>query len=558
MQKLIECVPNFSEGRNAKIIEAIAQEIRALDQVQLLNVDPGRDTNRTVITYVGPPEAVVEAAFRAAKKAAELIDMSRHHGAHPRMGATDVCPLIPISGVSDEECIEWAKKLARQIGEELAIPVYLYGKAAARPEREKLPDIRQGEYEALPEKLKNTDFAPDYGPAVFNAKSGATVVGVRDFMLAYNVNLNTRDRALAQEIAMTLRESGRAKRDKAGNILRDEAGNSIKIPGKLQHVQAAGWYIDQYGYAQVSMNLHNLAVTGIHTAFEAVCEEARRLGLRVTGSELIGMAPRQALLDAGIFYLHKQGRHIGVSEAEIIHAAVLSLGLNDTSPFIPGERIIEYAIREKTASLLDKTVIELSDALASDSPTPGGGSVSALSGALSAALSAMVAGVTFGKKEYHRQKPLMETVAVKAQQLKTDLSTLVDEDSRSFDAFMAALRMPQKTEAEKSARLAAKNTAARYMTEVPLQTLRHTAALLDLADLLVRKGNVNTLSDAGVAALQAEAAAWGAYYNVRINLPQIQDEPFKIQTQQEAEELIQAVQKKSRSIRRRIIKQFAS
>jgi glutamate formiminotransferase / formiminotetrahydrofolate cyclodeaminase len=558
VNKLIECVPNFSEGRNTEIIEAIAQEIRAVDQVKLLNVDPGRDTNRTVITFVGPPEAVVEVAFRAVKKAAELIDMSHHHGAHPRMGATDVCPLIPISGVSDEECIEWLKKLAQRIGEELAIPVYLYGKAAMRPEREKLPDIRQGEYEALPEKLKNADFAPDYGPTIFNAKSGATVVGVRDFMLAYNINLNTRDRSLAQEIALNLRESGRAKRDKAGNILRDEAGDSIRIPGKLLHVQAAGWYIDQYGYAQVSMNLHNLAVTGVHHAFEAVCGEASKLGLRVTGSELIGMAPRQALLDAGVFYLCKQGKHIGVSEAEIIHTAILSLGLNDTSPFVAEERIIECAIREKTASLLDKTVVQFADALASDAPTPGGGSVSALSGVLSAALSAMVAGVTYGKKDYHRQKPLMETIAVKAQQLKTDLSTLVDEDSRSFDAFMAALRMPQKSEAEKSARQAAKNAAAKYMTEIPLRTLRHTADLLDLADVLVRKGNVNALSDAGVAALQAEAAAWGAFYNVRINLPQIQDDDFKNQTQQEAEALMQAVKKKTRRIHRRVMKQFAS
>lgn len=558
MQKLIECVPNFSEGRNAEIIETIAAEIRAVDQVKLLNVDPGRDTNRTVMTFVGPPEAVVEAAFRAAGKAAELIDMAKHHGAHPRMGATDVCPLIPISGVSDEECIVWAKALAQRIGQELTVPVYLYGKAATRPEREKLPDIRQGEYEALPEKLQNANFAPDYGPAIFNAKSGATVVGVRDFMLAYNVNLNTRDRALAQEIALNLRESGRAKRDQAGNILRDEEGNALKIAGKLPHVQAAGWYIDQYGYAQVSMNLHNLAVTGIHIAFEEVREEARKLGLRVTGSELIGMAPRQALLDAGIFYLRKQGKHIGVSESEIIHAAVLSLGLNDTSPFVAEERIIEYAIREKTASLLDKTVVQFADVLASDSPTPGGGSVSALSGVLSAALSAMVAGVTYSKKEYRRQKPLMESIAVQAQQLINDLSELVDEDSRSFDAFMAALRMPQKTDPEKTARQTAKDAAARHMTEIPLRTLRLTTALLDLAEKLVRKGNVNALSDAGVAALQAEAAAWGAFYNVRINLPQIQDEFFKMQTQQEAEELIQAVQKKSRSIRQRVLEQFAS
>jgi glutamate formiminotransferase/formiminotetrahydrofolate cyclodeaminase len=552
MHKLIECVPNFSEGRDAQVIEEIAKTIRSVESVKLLNVDPGRDTNRTVMTFVGEPSAVVQAAFLATQRAAELIDMSKHRGAHPRIGATDVCPLIPISNISEEECVEWARKLAERIGNELEIPVYLYAKAATRPEREKLPDIRQGEYEALPRRLTDPAFAPDFGPCRFNAKAGATVVGVRDFMLAYNVNLNTSDRNLANDIAMTLRESGRAQRDKNGNIIRNADGSAVKIPGKLKFVQAVGWYIEQYGYAQVSMNLHNLKVTSIQAAFDAVCEEASQRGLRVTGSELIGMAPRQELVNAGLHYLRKQGRHVGISEAGIIHTAILSLGLNDTSPFKPQERIIEYAITEKPPSLLDNTVHQFVAATASDAPTPGGGSISALSGTLSAALSAMVAGVTFSNQAYRKQKPVMEQIAVRAQQLISELTLLVDEDSRSFDAFMAAMRLPQKTEAEKSARLAAKEEAACYMTEVPLRTLRLAMYLLELADTLVQKGNSNALSDAGVAALQAEAAAWGAFYNVRINLPQISNEARRNGLAEEASTLIDNVKRKSAAIRRRV------
>ncbi len=550
MDKLIECVPNFSEGRDNRIIEEIAGAVRSVEGVRLLNVDPGRDTHRTVMTFVGAPEAVVEAAFAAACKAAELIDMRRHRGAHPRIGALDVCPLVPIRNVTDAECVEWAKRLARRIGEELAIPVYLYGKAASRPEREKLPDIRQGEYEALPQKLQQPEFAPDYGPAVFNAKSGATVVGVRDFMLAYNVNLNTRDRALAHDIALSLRESGRAARDKRGEIIRDENGQAVKIPGRLKHVQAVGWYIEQYGCAQVSMNLHNLSVTGLHHAFDAVCEEAEKCGLRVTGSELIGMAPLQAFLDAGIHYLHKQGKHAGVGEAETVYTAVRSLGLNETAPFNPEERIIEYAVREKSPSLTDRPVSGFLSVLASDAPTPGGGSVSALSGAMAAALAAMVAGVTFGKKEYRRHDALMENIAVEAQRLKEQLLELVDEDSRSFDAFMAALRMPQKSDAEKAARRTAMDEAARRMTETPLRTLQTAVALLTPIEQLAKKGNVNALSDACTAALQAEAAAWGAYYNVLINLPQIGDQELRQELSHSAEQLILQAKRKVAAVRR--------
>jgi glutamate formiminotransferase/formiminotetrahydrofolate cyclodeaminase len=476
--------------------------------------------------------------------------MSKHKGAHPRLGAMDVCPFIPITGVSDQECIETAHQLAQRISRELNIPVYLYGKAAQSPEREKLPDIRQGEYESLPQKLLDPHFQPDYGEPVFNAKSGATVVGVRDFMLAYNVNLNTRDRGQAQEIALRLRESGRAKRDKKGNIIYDDQGNSIKVPGKLKQVQAAGWYIDQYGYAQVSMNLHNLHETPLHTAFEAVCIEAASLGLRVTGSEIVGMTPLQALLEAGLYYLRRQGKHTGQSEAEIIHTAILSLGLNDTAPFNPRERIIEYAIREKQYSYMEITTSQFVESLAKDSPTPGGGSVSALSGALSAALSAMVAGVTFANKEYKRRKRLMEELAVKAQQLIPRFSELVDEDSRSFDAYMSAVRLPKKTEEEIRSRQIALEKAARQMTETPLETLRQSVPLIELAEQLARQGNVNALSDAGVAALQAAVGAKGAYYNIRINLPQINDESLRLQISQEAESLMAEIDKRSRRIAR--------
>ena len=548
MQKLVECVPNFSEGRDMEVIDKITAEIKATDGARLLNVDPGADTNRTVVTFVGPPESVLEAAFKAIKKAAELIDMSKHSGAHPRMGATDVCPFIPVSNVSIEECVDLAKQLGERIGRELEIPVYLYGKAATRPEREKLPDIRKGEYEALPEKLKDPDFAPDFGPAQFNVRSGATVTGVRDFMLAYNVNLNTRDRSLAHEIALNLRESGRAKRDKNGVILRHPDGKAIKAPGKLKFVQGGGWYMEEYGYAQVTMNLHNLNVTGLSTAFEAVREEAAKLGLRVTGSELIGMAPLQALTDAGEFYLRKQGKHIGVSVQEKIHTAILSLGLNDTSPFIPKERIIELAIEERNNLLVDKTVADFIEELASDSPAPGGGSVSALSGALSAALASMVANLTYGNKEYKRQNKTMEEIAVKAQKLKSDYLALIDADSDSFNNYMSAMRLPKKTDEDKAARHAAMQESAKEMTRLPLKSLTLTGELLELAEQLIKKGNQNALSDAGVAAKQAEAAATGAYFNVLINLPQIEDEAFGRETREQAEAALEKARRTSRRL----------
>lgn len=554
MQKIIECVPNFSEGRDKSIIDQITNQIKNVDGAKLLNVDPGADTNRTVVTFVGSPDAVVEAAFQSIKKAAELIDMSKHKGEHPRMGATDVCPFIPVSGVTEQECIHLAEQLGKRVGEELHIPVYLYGKAAKKEERLNLPDIRQGEYEALPEKLKDPSFAPDFGAAEFNAKSGATVIGVRDFMLAYNINLNTKDRSLAHDIALDLRESGRAKRDKHGEIIRHDDGSAVKIPGKLKFVQGAGWIIEEYGYAQVTMNLHNYHVTGLHTVFEAVRAEAAKRGLRVTGSELIGMAPKEALLDAGKFYLRKQGKHLGYAERDIIHIAMLSLGLNDTSPFNPNERIIEYAMIEKKEKLVDLTVDNFIHELSTDSPAPGGGSVSALSGALSAALSSMVANLTYGKKEYKRHNIAMEDVAVLAQELKAHYLELIDADTNAFNDFMSAMRLPKKTEDEQQARHLAMQSAAKKMTEVPLTTLRMTNELLELAEQVVKKGNQNAISDAGVAALQAEAAAFGAYFNVKINLPQIQDTDFVNKVTAEAETILKKVSVQRKRIIRLVMK----
>ncbi len=556
MKPIIECVPNFSEGRDKSIIDQIAEMIRQTEGATLLDVDPGADTNRTVVTFVGSPEGVLEAAFQAVKKASELIDMSKHHGAHPRMGATDVCPLIPVAGITDEECIELAKQLGERIGKELSIPIYLYGKAAAKPARVRLPDIREGEYEALSNKLKDPAFKPDFGPTKFNSKSGATAVGVRDFMLAYNINLNTKDRGLAREIALNIRESGRIKRNKAGQIVRDRAGKAVKIPGKLKFCQAGGWVIEEYGYAQVTMNLHNYKVTGFHTAFETVRKEASKLGLRVTGSELIGLTPKQALLDAGIYYLKKQGKNIGIPEKEIIHTAILSLGLNDTTPFHPEEKIIEYAIEKKGDRLIDMEISKFIDTLSSDAPAPGGGSVAALSGALSAALASMVANLTYGKKEYRRRNSVMEQLSVQAQALKQQYLDLIDQDTAAFNAYMTARKLPKKSEEEKKVRETSMENAAKHMTEIPLETLKLARDLDSLAETAAKKGNINAISDAGVGAIQAEAAAVSAYLNIKINLPQIKDQSFKKRVLNEADGILHDVRITAKRVVRYVIRKL--
>ena len=556
MDQIVECVPNFSEGTDKKIINQITSEITSTEGVYLLDVDPGKDTNRTVVTFVGAPDEVIEAAFKAIKKAADLINMAVHKGAHPRMGATDVCPLIPVSGITIEECVTYAKKLGRRVGNELKIPVYFYGNAATRPDRFRLPDIREGEYEALPEKLKDADFKPDAGPAVFNASTGATAIGVRGFMLAYNVNLNTKDVFLVKEIAMNIRESGRALRDKNGEIIRDKDRKAKRLPGKLEFCQAGGWYIEEYGYSQVTMNLHNYEVTGLHTAYNAVCEEADKFGLWVTGSELIGVAPKQALIDAGIHYLIKDGRNRDVSEETIIQTAIQFLGLNDTTPFKPEEKIIEYAIQAKKRDLVNLSIQGFVNELSSDSPAPGGGSVSALSGALSAGLASMVANVTFGKKKYEKYDKIMEEVSLKAKDLKDLYIDLIEKDTEAFNTYMKAVKMPKRSDEEKKERSQAIEKAAKFATEIPFNTLNLALSLLELAENAVKMGNANALSDAAVCAIQAGAAAEGAWMNVMINLPVISDEEFVEKIKVKSDEMIAEVKKKKEEIITHVRKQL--
>ncbi|MEA1986497.1 MAG: glutamate formimidoyltransferase, partial [Candidatus Marinimicrobia bacterium] len=478
----------------------------------------------------------------------ELIDMSKQKGTHARQGATDVCPFIPVSNVTQEECIEMSKKLAKRVGAELKIPTYLYGYSATRPEREKLPDIRKGEYEALEEKLKTEEFKPDYGEAIFNKKAGATVIGVRDFLLAYNINLNTTDKKLAKDIGLTIRSKGRLKRDKNRKIVRDENGNKLRVAGKLKNCEATGWFVEEYGYAQVTMNLHNYKISGLHDAFEIVREEARKLGLRVTGSELVGMLPKDAMLDVGKFYLKKQNRNVGISEREIIKTAILSLGLNDTTPFDMDEKIIEYKIANDENKLKSMKITDFLNLLSSDSPAPGGGSISALSGALSSALTSMVTQLTFNHKKYKRSNKKMEEVAIKSQELMRKFTDLIDRDTEAFNVYMEARKMPKKKEADKIKRAIALEEASKVVTNVPFETLKLSSELLELSEIVAKRGNVNAMSDAGVSAMQAEVCAEGAYLNVLINLPTIDDKEFVEKVKNEADEIVAEVKKDRRRI----------
>lgn len=555
MEKIVECVPNFSEGRDMNVINQITREIEEVEGVTLLDVDPGEATNRTVVTFVGSPEAVKEAAFRAIKKAAELIDMRKHKGEHPRIGATDVVPFVPVSGVTMEDCVKIAHELAKRVGEELKIPVYMYEYAATRPERQSLANIRKGEYEALPEKLKDPEWKPDYGPAEFNdwvAKTGATVIGAREFLIAYNVNLNTRSKKLAHEIALNIREKGRLKRDANGKPVVNEKGEKVRIPGKLKAVRAIGWYIEEYGFAQVSINLINYKITPLHKVFETCVEEAEKLGLRVTGSEIVGLVPKQAIIEAGKYFLEKQGRSTAVPEEELIHTAILSLGLSQVAEFVPEEKIIELKLEKERKRLWKMRVRDFVNEVSSESPAPGGGSVAALSGSLSAALSSMVSNLTFGKKGFESVYQKMKEVGEKAQKLKDDYLSLIDRDSDAFNAVMAAMKLPKKTDEEKVARQKAIEEATKQATLIPLETLKKTLQLVELAAEVADHGNPNSLSDATVAAIMAEAAARGAYLNVLINLPGIEDGEFKEKVLKEAEEvlirtkeLVSAVEEKS-------------
>ncbi|MEE9502509.1 MAG: glutamate formimidoyltransferase [Candidatus Aminicenantaceae bacterium] len=525
--KLVECVPNFSEGRDLAKISAITKEIEATPKVSLLDVDPGDSTNRTVVTFIGTPEAVKEAAFKAIKKAAEVIDMSKHSGAHSRIGATDVCPFVPVTGVTMEDCVQLARELGERVGRELGIPVYLYEEAAQKQDRKNLATIRVGQYEGLKEKLKDPEWAPDYGEPVFNVKAGATVIGAREFLIAYNINLNTTDHTLARHIAFNLRERGRAKRDEDGKIVRDKNGKAIKIPGKFKEVKAVGWHVEDYGIAQISINFTNYKISPPHLVFDEAIKEAEQIGLRVTGSELVGLIPKEAMLMAGRYYLDKQGKSPGVPEEELIRIAVLSLGLNDVAPFDQKKKIIEYQFTEVENSLLDLNLRGFANELSMDSPAPGGGSTAALCGALSSALSVMVSNLTVGKKEYEDIQSKIKDLATHGQALKDQLLHDVDADTAAFNNVIAAMRMTKKTDEQKEARAAAIEETSKEATLVPFGVLEKCVEALKLAKEVVLHGNKNSLSDAGVAGLTAQAGAEGAFYNVRINLPDIQDEKFK-------------------------------
>jgi glutamate formiminotransferase/formiminotetrahydrofolate cyclodeaminase len=555
--KLVECVPNFSEGRDPEKIRAIVREIEGVPQVKLLDVDPGESTNRTVVTFIGSPEAAAEAAFRAIAKAAEVIDMRTHRGAHSRIGATDVCPFVPVSGVTMDDCVRLAGELGARVACELGIPVYLYEAAARKPERRNLATVRSGEYEGLPEKFKDPAWAPDFGEPVFNPKSGATVIGAREFLIAYNINLNTRDRKLANEIALTLRESGRAKKDKNGNIVKDAKGRTAKAPGRFKEVKAVGWYIEDYGRAQISVNFTNYRISPPHLVFDEAARLAGKLGLRVTGSELVGLIPKEALLMAGRYYLEKQGKSPGVPEDELVRTAVLSLGLSDVAPFDPDKKIIEHQFKETGRSLAAMSLKAFADELSMDSSTPGGGSVAAYCGALSAALSSMVSNLTFGKKGYEDVGGEMKSIAVAAQVLKDDLVTAVDSDTRAFNKVMEALRLPNTTPEQGREKVQSLEDATKEATLVPLEVLEKSVAAVKLAKAVAAKGFKGSLSDAGVGGLTGAAAGEGAYYNILINLPGIADGKFKARVRRQADKLKADLDREGQAIRKIIERELA-
>ncbi|MFN7971688.1 MAG: glutamate formimidoyltransferase [Acidobacteriota bacterium] len=524
-QKLVECVPNVSEGNDPRAIAEITAVLGTIPGVTLLDVDPGKETNRTVITFVGDPAAVVEGAYRLIKRAGETIDMRRHKGAHPRIGATDVCPFVPVTGVTMEECAALARALGERVGRDLRIPVYLYEAASSAPARKNLADIRKGEYEGLEDKLRDRAWKPDFGPAAWNdavARTGATVIGARPFLIAYNVNLNTKDKRLATEIALRIREGGRARRDGAGEIVRNPDGTPVKEAGLFKSVKAVGWFIPEYHRAQVSINLTDFTIAPPHAVFDACVAIAAELGLRVTGSELVGLIPREALLAAGRHYLSRQKRTTGAPEAEIVETAIQSLGLADLGPFDPAKKVIEYRVGQgRDGRLASMTVRGFADELSTDSPAPGGGSVAALLGSLSAALSCMVANLTYGKKGYESATAEMERLAASAQALKDALLADVDRDTDAFNAVIDAMRMPKVRPEEVASRDAALAAAYRHATEVPLSVLVRARDAARLASLAASRGNRSSLSDAGVASIAALAAAEGAYLNVLINLPQV-------------------------------------
>lgn len=542
MQKLIECVPNFSEGCDLDIIRQITAAIESVEGVSLLDVDPGASTNRTVVTFVGTPDAAIEGAFRGIRKAAELIDMRKHKGAHPRMGATDVCPFIPVSNVSWEEAIDCAKQLGKRVGEELKIPVYLYDKAAKDKSRSNLAVIRAGEYEGFAEKIKKPEWKPDFGPAVFNEKAGATAIGAREFLVAYNVNLNTKAVRRANAVAFDVRENGRAKTDDgtpSGKPVLDASGEPVRVPGMLKHLKAIGWYVEEYGIAQVSMNLTNIEETPLHAAFDACTEAASKRGLRVTGSEIVGMLPKKCLVDAGRYFLRKQQWSEGASEEVLIDMAIRSMGLSELKPFDPKEKIIELKMESAALkkSLVKMDLRQFCNETLSDSPAPGGGSVAALMGALGVSLGGMVANLSAGKRGWEDKLSYFSDWAVKAQQLKDEMLFLVDEDTAAFNKVMAAFALPKESAEEKAARSAAIQAANKYAAEIPLRVMESASKGYQLLAEMAGKGNPASISDVGVGLLALRACIEGAAMNVRINLAGMKDEKLKATLQEKVQKL---------------------
>ena len=543
MKQLIECVPNFSEGRNLDLIKQITDEIEKSEGVKLLDVDPGFTTNRTVVTFVGTPDEVVATAYKVIAKAKELIDMRGHHGDHPRFGATDVCPLVPVSNITMEETAEYARKLAKKVGEELNIPVFCYENAAFEPKRRNLANCRQGEYEALKERIASAEWKPDFGPCEFTeevAKSGASAIGARDFLIAVNYNLNTTSTRRANAIAFDVREKGRPKREGnpiTGKIMKDENGNPINIPGTLKGTKAIGWFIKEYGVAQVSMNITDTNATPLHVAFEEVRKKADARGIRVTGTEIVGLVPKKTLIDASKYFLRKQQRSLGIDEAEIIKIAIKSMVLDDLKPFIPEEKVIEYLIEKdnKSEKLMDMTCTGFANETASESPAPGGGSISAYMGSLGAALGTMVANLSSHKPGWDERWEEFSQWAEKGQKIKDDLLWLVDEDTHSFNLIMEAFGMPKGNDAEKAARKQAIQDATKYAIEVPYKTIQRSFDVFELCAAMIEKGNPNSVTDAGVGVLCARAAVMGAYLNVKINASSLEDKAF-------AEEMVSKAQ----------------
>lgn len=541
MKQLIECVPNFSEGRDLNIIRQITDRIESVEGIKLLNVDPGNATNRTVVTFVGEPDAVIEAAFRGIEKAAELIDMSKHKGEHPRMGATDVCPLIPISGITMEETVVFAKKLGEKVGKNLNIPVYLYEAAQSNPAKKNLSVIRAGEYEGFFTKIKQAEWKPDFGPAEYSAKSGATVIGARDFLVAYNANLNTTSVRRANSVAFDIRENGRK--------VKNEKGEEIVQPGTCKSVKAIGWFIEEYGIAQVSMNLTNINITPLHIAFDECVKSAYNRGMRVTGSELVGLVPLKSLTDAGKYFLEKQQRSTGVSESELVRIAIKSLGLDELSPFKPEERIIEYQLRDKSEEkLVSMSLIDFANETASESPAPGGGSVSAYVGALGISLATMVANLSSHKKGWDDRWKEFSVWADKGQHIKKSLIALVDEDTRAFNEIMNAFGLPKGTDQEKKNRTDAIQAATKNAIEVPMKVMRTCFDSMSVIEEMVKEGNPNSVTDAGVGALCARSAIIGAYLNVKVNGSGLKDQEYMEKTLKEADALVKSAEKKESEI----------